>query len=124
MVRKESSYALVSFESNLIEVPNNTWWLDCGATTHVSNMMQGFLTIQTINPMENFLFMGNRMKALVEGIGTYRLVLDTGYHLDLYQTLYVPSVSMNLISVSKLDTIGFSFKIGNGCFSLFKKMLL
>ncbi|KAF7839092.1 transcription initiation factor TFIID subunit 11-like [Senna tora] len=47
------------------------WWLDSGATTHVCNMMQGFLTIQTINPNESFLSMGNRMKASIEGIGTY-----------------------------------------------------
>ncbi|KAG8377672.1 hypothetical protein BUALT_Bualt08G0057200 [Buddleja alternifolia] len=46
--------------------PSNTWWLDSGATTHVSNMMQGFLTIQSIDPSKNFLFMGNQMKAPIE----------------------------------------------------------
>ena len=64
--------------------------------------------------------MGNRVKAPVEVIGTYRLILDTGHHLDLFETLYVPSISRNLLSMSKLDTLGFSFKFGNGCFSLFK----
>ncbi|KAL5837577.1 hypothetical protein ACOSQ3_014746 [Xanthoceras sorbifolium] len=64
--------------------------------------------------------MGNRVKAPVEAIGTYRLILDTRHHLDLFRTLYVPSVSCNLVSLSKLDTIGYSFKFGNGCFSLFK----
>lgn len=34
--------------------------------------------------------MGNRMKAPIEGTGAYHLVLDTGYHLDLFQTLHVP----------------------------------
>ena len=33
----------VCFESNLTEVPHNSWWIDSGCTTHVSNMMQGFL---------------------------------------------------------------------------------
>ena len=65
--------------------------------------------------------MGNRKKAPIEGIGTYRLILDSGYYLDLPQTLYVPSLSRNLVSVSKLDVNGFSFKIGKGCFSLFNK---
>ena len=60
-------------------------------------------------------------KAPIEGIGTYCLILDSGYHLDLPQTLYVPSLSRNLVSVSKLDVNGFSFKIGKGCFSLFNK---
>ncbi|XP_042059437.1 uncharacterized protein LOC121803930 [Salvia splendens] len=65
------------FESNLNEVPNNTWWLDSGATTHVSHIEQGFSTIQPIKGSEQYLFMGNRMKAQIKGVGTYRLILDT-----------------------------------------------
>ena len=75
----------------------------------------------TINPPnENFIFMGNRVKAPVEAIEIYCLILDTGHHLDLFKTLYVPSISWNLIFMSKLDTLGFSFKFGNRCFNLFK----
>ena len=64
--------------------------------------------------------MENRVKTPIEAIGIYRLILDIGHHLDLFETLYVPSISRNLLSMSKLDTLGFSFKFGNGCFSLFK----
>ena len=53
-------------------------------TTHISNTMQGFLPIQTINPNEKYVFMGNQVKALVEAIGSYCLILDTGHHLDLF----------------------------------------
>ena len=35
-------------------------------------------------------------------------------------TFYVPSITRNLISLSKLDVVGYSFKFENGCFSLFK----
>lgn len=41
-------YISINFGSYLIEVPHNTWWLDFGATTHVSHTMQGFFSIQTI----------------------------------------------------------------------------
>ncbi|KAG8365801.1 hypothetical protein BUALT_Bualt17G0009600 [Buddleja alternifolia] len=119
--KKGTFNVYVCSESNLSEVPSNTWWLDSGATTHVSNMMQGFLTIQSIDPSKNFLFMGNRRKAPIEGIGTYRVVLDSGCNLDLFQTLYVPSLSRNLVSLSKLDAKGFMFKVGNGCFNLYNK---
>ncbi|GJZ54842.1 retrovirus-related pol polyprotein from transposon TNT 1-94 [Tanacetum coccineum] len=37
--KKGIHYVEVCFESNLFEVPSNTWWLDYGATTHVSNIM-------------------------------------------------------------------------------------
>jgi len=82
--------------------------------------MQGFLTIQTISPNENFVFMGNRVKAPVEAVETYRLNLDIGHHLDLLEILYVPSLSRNLISLSKLDVIGYSFNFGDECFNLFQ----
>ncbi|WVZ13110.1 hypothetical protein V8G54_017640 [Vigna mungo] len=85
--KKGEHNAYVCFESNLTEVPHNTWWIDSGCTTHVSNVMQGFLTIRTINPTEKFVFMGNRVKVPVEA----------------------------------LDVAGYSFKFGNGCFSLFKR---
>ena len=101
-------------------MPNNTWWLDSGSTTHVSNVIQGFLPIQTINKNEQFLYMGNRMKARIEGIRTYILILDTGCHLDLEKCLYVPDCARNLVSVGKLDE-GFNFKIGHNVFSLYKQ---
>jgi len=94
----------------LEKVPYNTWWIDFGCTIHVSNTMQRFLMTQTTSPNEIFVFMGNRVKASLEAIKTYRLILDTGHHLDIFQTLYVPSISINLISLSKIGTVGYSFK--------------
>jgi len=118
--KKGEHNAHVCFESNLTEVPHNTWWIDFGCTTHVSNMMQGFLTTRTIKPNEKFVFMGNKEKVQVEAVWTYHLILDTGFYLDLLDTFYVPSISRNLISLSKLDVAGYSFKFGNGCFILYK----
>ena len=118
--KKGIYHVSVCFESNLIEVPNNTWWLDSGATTHVSHVTQGFLSIQPISGTEKYLFMGNRMKARIEGIGTYRLILDTGCHLDLEKCLFVPDCARNLVSVGKLDDDGFIFNVGNGVFSLYR----
>jgi len=60
------------------------------------------------------------VKAPVETVRTYRLKLDIGYHLDLLETPYIPNLSENLVSLSKLDVIGYSFNFGNGYFSLFK----
>ena len=35
---KHNAY-YVCFETNLTEVPHNSWWIDSRCTTHVSNMM-------------------------------------------------------------------------------------
>ena len=42
--KKGNLLSFMYFETNLIDVPSNMWWLDSGATIHVSNNMQGFLT--------------------------------------------------------------------------------
>ncbi|KAL8159417.1 hypothetical protein V2J09_000954 [Rumex salicifolius] len=114
LVRQGTHYVFVCFESNLIEVPNNTWWIDSGATTHVSHIKQGFRSIQPIRGAEQYLFMGNKTKALIEDIGTYRLILDTGCHIDLEECLYVPECTRNLVSISRLDNLGFHIKFGHG----------
>ena len=36
------------------------------------------------------------------------------------ETLYVPSLSRNLVSLSKFDVMGYSYNFGNGCFNLLK----
>jgi hypothetical protein len=56
----------------------------------------------------------------VEVVGTFRLILKTGYILDLKNVFFIPYFSRNLISVSKLDVIGFSFWFINSIFSIFK----
>ena len=49
------------------------------------------------------MLMENQVRASIEAIGTYCLFLDTSHHLDLFQISYVPSISRNLVSLSKLD---------------------
>ena len=82
--------SFVCYESNLAKVPSNTWWIDFGATTHVTNLMQGFLTTMKPKESEKLLYMGNRLKVGVIAIGTYRLLLETGHWMDLLNTFYVP----------------------------------
>jgi len=65
--------------------------------------------------------MRNREKIPVESVGTYRLILDTEFYLNLLDTIYVPSISRNLVSLSKLHVAGYSFKFENGYFSLYKR---
>jgi len=60
------------------------------------------------------------MKAPIKGAWTSCMVFNNVHHLNLYQTLYIPLVSRNLISISEPDIARLSLKIGNGCFSLFK----
>ena len=37
--KKGNPFVKVCLESNIIDVPTNSWWLDTGATIHVTNLM-------------------------------------------------------------------------------------
>ena len=60
----------------------------------------------------------------MEAVRTYHLILDTRFYLDLMDTFYVSNISRNLVFLSKLDVAGYSFKFGNGFFSLYKSICL
>lgn len=64
------------------------------------------------------------MEAEVKAIGTCRIRLNTYFDLDLVNTLFVPSIRRNLISVSKLNRSGYTFNFDNGCFTFIIILLL
>ncbi|KAK3032791.1 hypothetical protein RJ639_035894 [Escallonia herrerae] len=109
----------VCYESYTIDAPLNTWWVDTGATVHITNSLQGFLSMKKLNKGDCNVLVGNGEKAQVEAVGTLCLVLESGFNLDLVDTVYVPRMTRNLISVSRLDAYGYSFKFENKGFSLF-----
>ena len=53
------------------------------------------------------------MHSNVEAIGTCSLILSSGFVLFLEKTFYPPSFSRNLVSVSRLVPLGFSFNISD-----------
>ena len=61
------------------------------------------------------------MSSGVEAISTCSLVLSSGFILELEKTFYVPSFSRNLISISRLVPLGFSFNFTDSGFSLSNK---
>jgi GAG-pre-integrase domain len=49
----------------------------------------------------------------LEAVGTLRLILKSGFILNLHDVVYIPSMIRNLISVSRLDACGFIFQFEN-----------
>ena len=70
---------------------------------------------------EQYINSGGKMSSHVEAIGTCSLVLSGGFILCLEKTFYIPSFSKNLIFVSRLALLGFSFNFSNSSFSLINK---
>lgn len=101
-------------ESFNINVPINTWWVDSGSMVHVTNSTQGFLTIRKLERNQRTIRVGDGDEHNVEAVGTVRLLMKTGHCIELYDTLHVPRITRNLVSVPKLDIDGFDVAHGRG----------
>ena len=108
------SSALVCFESNMVDVPLNTWWLDSGATIHVVNSLQGFRSLRKPSKAESEIIVGDGARVAVKDVGMVALNLPSGHTLLLKNVVYVPSMRRNLISALVLDESGYTFRLGNG----------
>ena len=98
----EEVFSFVCYESNMVNVNINTWWIDSGSTIHISNSLQGLQNLRKPVGSEQSILSGNKMGSHVEAIGTCYLTLSSGFVLELEKTFYVSSFSRNLISVSRL----------------------
>ena len=81
--------------------------------------MQGCRSYRKPSDGERYIYVGDGKKVEVEAIGKFRLLLKTGFYLDLHETFVVPSFRRNLISISALDKYGLTCSFGNGKFGLF-----
>ncbi|RVW88102.1 Retrovirus-related Pol polyprotein from transposon TNT 1-94 [Vitis vinifera] len=57
-------------------VPTDTWWIDTGATTHISVTMQGCLRSRMPIDGERYIYIGNGNKVAVKAIGLFRIVSE------------------------------------------------
>jgi hypothetical protein len=69
---------------------------------------------------ERYIYVGDGNKTKVKAIGHFILLLKTGLYLDLFDTFVVPSFRRNLISISVLDKLGFSYSFGDEKFGLYQ----
>ncbi|KAL4363863.1 hypothetical protein GQ457_04G012690 [Hibiscus cannabinus] len=74
--KKGKSISLICFESNMVDVNYNTWWIDSSSTIHVSNSLQGLKNMREPVGAERHIYLGNKMQSHVEAIGTCELVLS------------------------------------------------
>ena len=119
--KKRNLSSFVCYETNMVHVNINTWWIDSGSTIHIANSLQGMQNQRKRVGSELSLLSGTKMDSHVEAIETCTLTLSNDFVLVLEMTFYVPSFSRNLISVSRLVSLGFSFTFKDNVFNLFYK---
>ena len=87
----DTSLALVCFKSSLVDVLLNSWWIDSGASIHIANSLQGFISKRRPNENEVSLCVGNGVQVKIDFIGVVKLSLESGFSFGLctdYETKF------------------------------------
>jgi len=80
--------------------------------------MQGCLSYRKPIDSERWIYVEDGKSVEVEAIGHFKLLLCTGFYLNLKDTFVVPSFRRNLVSVSYKDKLGYLCSFGNNVFRL------
>src|SRR4051795_152072 len=100
----------------LTSTRNSSWVFDTSAVAHICNSKQELRNKRRLAKDEVTMRVGNGSKVDVIAVGTLPLHLPTGLVLNLNNCYLVPSLSMNIVSGSRLIRDGYSFKSeNNGC---------
>ena len=109
----DNHWVNVCFESNIIDVSSDTWWLDSGATIHACNSMKAMISRRNPTSLELYVYMGDGTIVQVDFLGVVRLQLSTGNFFELRDVAYIPLIRRNLISVPILDRLGYNIVFFN-----------
>ncbi|GJS63588.1 hypothetical protein Tco_0678152 [Tanacetum coccineum] len=85
--------------------PNKTLVYDTGCGTHICNTLQGLRENKKLKHRALSLYMGNGMRAAVEAIGRFDLILPSGLIIVLDNCHFAPSVTRGVVSISRLSCI-------------------
>ncbi|GJR01307.1 retrotransposon protein, putative, ty1-copia subclass [Tanacetum coccineum] len=120
--RKDASMASTSgiFTIELYAFPNKTWVYDMGYGTHICNTLQGLRKSKKLKHGALSLCMGNGMRAAVEAIRSFDLILPSGLIIVLDNCHFAPTITRGVVLISCLVKNGYSHTFTNYGISILK----
>nr|GEV94024.1 hypothetical protein [Tanacetum cinerariifolium] len=95
------------FTIELFSFPNKSWAYDTGCGTHICITKQGLKGARKLEQEALYLYVGNGVRAQVEAIGSFDLVLPNGLVIYLDNCHYAPTITRGVVSVHRLVKNGF-----------------
>nr|GEW37891.1 hypothetical protein [Tanacetum cinerariifolium] len=92
---------------------NETWVYDTGYGTHICNTSQGLRESKKLKHGALSLYMGNGMRAEVEAIRSFDLILPSGLIIVLDNYYFAPTITRGVVSISCLVKNGYRHTFTN-----------
>ncbi|GJX68988.1 zinc finger, CCHC-type containing protein [Tanacetum coccineum] len=120
--RKEASMASTSgiFTIELHAFPNKTWVYNTGYGTHIYNTLQGLRRSKKLKHGALSLYIGNGIRATVEEIRSFDLILPSGLIIVLDYCHFAPTVTRDVVSIYCLVENGYIYTFMNYGISISK----
>ena len=100
-----------------MKVQDNLWYLDTGASSHMTGIKSYFNTID--ENIKGVIRFGDESSVVYEGKGSISVCDSDGKELNLDGVLFVPTLRVNILSIGKLDDDGYTSTLGGGILSIF-----
>ncbi|XP_068483448.1 uncharacterized protein [Phaseolus vulgaris] len=105
LVEGENTIVVIISQVNLVTNVSK-WVVDSGATRHICANKNVFTSYTSVGDGEEQVYLGDSRTTPVLGKGKILLKLTSGKTLVLSDVLHVPSIRVNLISVTLLSKVG------------------
>ena len=78
----------VCFESNIIDVSSDTWWLDSGATIYACNSMQAVISKRSPTSLEQYVYMedGTKVQVVFWELLDYSSIQEIFWNYKIWRT--------------------------------------
>ncbi|GJZ86269.1 retrotransposon protein, putative, ty1-copia subclass [Tanacetum coccineum] len=101
------------FTIELYVFSNKSSVYDMGYGTHICNTSQGLRESRKLNHRALSLYVGNGMRAAVEAIGSFDLVLPSDLIIVLNNCHFTPTITMGIVLISHLVDNGYIHTFAN-----------
>ena len=105
MIMFDSEFSERLLQGNGEEVTCELWYLDTGASSHMTCIKSFFFHSIDEHKIGNVKF-GDRSSIKYEGCGTIIVMCKNGEEIELKGVLYLPRLKTNILSLEKLDDQG------------------
>ena len=87
-------------EFTMVVTNDKNWWIDSGASRHISRTKAGFVEFKEMKPRDQNIYMGNKTFCDVLGAEKVKIPLPTRKSIYLSDVFFAPTMRRSIISVS------------------------
>ena len=93
------------------------WYLDTGATNHMTSCRDFFSDLDTSTT--RFVKFGDNSRIQIKGKGAIEVNQTNGSTLQICNVLFIPKLEANILSLGRLDEEGYRMIMGEGKLTIF-----